>query len=97
MRCNVAVLLLVDWEDLEVGLVLVVAVVGALAAAVVAGEVRPLAVVVEELQLEVVVLQNSEDFHKGTANRANYRTPVASHLGANRTAVLARHPLEAKG
>ena len=55
---------------------------------VVVEEVTPLAQAAGKLEVEAVVLQNSVDFQKGTANMARYRTPVASHLGANRTPVL---------
>ena len=61
---------------------------GPLAAAVMVGELTPQAVAAGELEVEALVLQNSVDFHKGSANMARYRTPVASHLGANRTPVL---------
>ena len=45
-------------------------------------EVAPPVVVVEP-EVEVLALPNLANSHKGTANKVHYRTPVASHLGAN--------------
>ena len=63
--------------------------------AVALAEVGQLVVVVEGLGVEVLALQNLANFHKGTANKVHYRTPVASHLGANRTPVLERRTQQA--
>ena len=52
---------------------------GPLAAAVMVGELTPQAVAAGELEVEALVLQNSVDFHKGSANMARYRTPVLEH------------------
>ena len=80
-----------DLGGLEVALAEVaqVAVLGEpLEVVVVFEEVTPLVLAAGELEVAAVVLQNSVHFHKGTANMACYRTPVASHFGANRTPVL---------
>ena len=63
--------------------------------AVALAEVAPLMVVVEELEVEVMALQNLANFHKVTANMVYYRTPEASHLGANRTPVPDRRTQQA--
>ena len=69
--------------------------VGPLVVAVVVEEVAPLVAVVEGPEVEVLALQGLVYFHKGTATKACYRTPVDSHLGANRTPVAAHHTLQA--
>ena len=58
-------------------------------------EVAPLVVVVEGPEVEVLALQNLASFHRGTANMGHYRTPVASHLEANRTPVPERRTQQA--
>ena len=93
MRRSVDALSLFDLADLEVavGLVAVGAVLAeAQVVAVSFGEVAPLAVEVKGLEVEQLALQNSRDFHTGTANEAYYRTPVASRLGSNRTPIVER-------
>ena len=55
--------------------------------AVALAEAAPPVAVVEEPEVEVVALQNLVSFRKGTPNMGHYRTPVALHLGANRTPV----------
>ena len=57
--------------------------------------VAPLVVVVEELEVEMLALQNLASFHKATANMVHYRTPEASHLGANITPVPERRTHQA--
>ena len=58
--------------------------------AVALAEAAPPVAVVEEPEVEVLALRNLVSFHRGTANMGHYRTPVALHLGANRTPVLER-------
>ena len=63
--------------------------------AVALAEAAPLLVVVAEPEVEVLAPQNLVSFRKGTANMGHYRTPVALHLGANRTPVLERRTQQA--
>ena len=68
-----------------------------LVAGVVGAVVRPGAVSALGLELELLALLALAHYQRNRAENACYRRPVASHLEDNRTPVLARHTLQAKG
>ena len=92
---SVGAVVLVDWAYLKVAALQVAMAVGPLVVAVVVEEVAPLVAVVKGPEVEVLALQGLVCFHKGTATKVCYRTPVDSQLGANRTPVVFRHAQQA--
>ena len=57
----------------------------------VAAAVAPLVMPVGGLELEVFALLGFGISQKGMPENVPYRSPVTSHLGADRTPVIARH------
>ena len=72
-------------------MVVVPVVVGPEVDVAVAEVVWPLLTAVGGVELEVFALLGFGISQKGMPEKVPYRSPVASHLGAERTPVIARH------